>query len=167
MIERLSRDMDARLNELAAGEQTAEVRWIRRENQPVPMPEKELADVEKAVTEAGQTPESFWKRFKKAAHEDLCEEGGVLHAQWKRFGDLSDEKVLEQFGERDRQGSLREVGVWDRCRTVAGKRPFPTFSRLIPTFRRPFKTCGQSLPISFPDRRGPIEQPLLERLNSL
>ena len=98
MIERLSRDMDARLNELAAGEQTAEVRWIREENQPVPMPEKELADVEKAVTEAGQTQESFWKRFKKAAHEDLCEEGGVLHAQWKRFGDLSNKKVLEQFG---------------------------------------------------------------------
>ncbi len=98
VIARLSSNMDARLNELAASEKTAEVKWIHKEYLPTPMPEKELAEVEKAVTEAGQTPVSFWMRFKKAAHEELCEDGGLLNAQLKKFGDVSNEKVLTQFG---------------------------------------------------------------------
>ncbi|MGR0481165.1 MAG: hypothetical protein ACTFAL_07100 [Candidatus Electronema sp. V4] len=49
-----------------------------------------------AVTK--EEPRSFWRRFKQAAHCDLCEEGGVLHTQWKKYGDLSNEAVLKSFG---------------------------------------------------------------------
>ncbi len=97
-LQRMSLEMDARLAELSAGGDSVEAKWIRRKDQPVPMPEKEAAAVEAAVTEAGQRPASFWERFRKAAHADICQEGGVLHAQWKKWGDLSNEKVLKQFG---------------------------------------------------------------------
>ncbi len=96
-IDRLSREMDARLAELAACGDSVQIKWIRRGNEPVPVPEKESAIIEKTVTQAGQTPESFWKKFRKAAHADVCEEGGVLNKQWKKWGDLSNEKVLQQF----------------------------------------------------------------------
>jgi hypothetical protein len=45
-----------------------------------------------------EEPRSFWRRFRKAAHSDLCDEGGVLHAQWKKYRDLSSRSVLESFG---------------------------------------------------------------------
>ena len=45
-----------------------------------------------------EEPRSFWRRFKQAAHRDLCEDGGVLHTQWKKYGDLSNEAVLKSFG---------------------------------------------------------------------
>lgn len=45
-----------------------------------------------------EEPRSFWRRFKQAAHSDLCDEGGVLHTQWKKYGDLSNEAVLKSFG---------------------------------------------------------------------
>ncbi len=97
-IKKLTSDMEARLNELAKGGKNAHIKWIHNDHQPMAMPEKELTQVEKAAAGAGETPESFWKKFKKAAHEDLCEEGGVLNKQWKRYGDLSNERVLKQFG---------------------------------------------------------------------
>jgi hypothetical protein len=49
-----------------------------------------------AVTK--EEPRSFWRRFKQAAHSDLCDEGGVLNAQWQRYRDLSSKSVLESFG---------------------------------------------------------------------
>lgn len=45
-----------------------------------------------------EEPRSFWRRFKQAAHSDLCDEGGVLNAQWKKHRDLSSKSVLESFG---------------------------------------------------------------------
>jgi hypothetical protein len=45
-----------------------------------------------------EEPRSFWRRFKQAAHRDLCEDGGVLHTQWQKYGDLSNEAVLKSFG---------------------------------------------------------------------
>ncbi len=98
-IDRLSREMDARLAELAAGGDAVQTKWIRQghESMPMPVPEKESQVIEKAVTEAGQSPDSFWQKFRKAAHDDVCKEGGVLNQQWKKWGDLSNEKVLKQF----------------------------------------------------------------------
>lgn len=49
-----------------------------------------------AVTK--EEPRSFWRRFKQAAHSDLCDKGGVLNAQWKKYRDLSSKSVLESFG---------------------------------------------------------------------
>ena len=45
-----------------------------------------------------QDPQTFWQRFKLAAHKDLCEEGGVLHTQWQKWGDLSNKEVLRTLG---------------------------------------------------------------------
>jgi len=47
---------------------------------------------------AKEEPRSFWQKFRRAAHSDLCEEGGVLNTQWKKWGDLSNEAVLKSFG---------------------------------------------------------------------
>lgn len=101
-IQRLSDEMNVRLAELATSEAVLVLttKGPKRGDGdlPVPMPEKEAAIVEKTVTEAGQEPASFWMRFKKAAHEDLCEEDGVLNKQWKKWGDLSNETVLQRLG---------------------------------------------------------------------
>ncbi|MCI5178709.1 MAG: hypothetical protein D3911_05190 [Candidatus Electrothrix sp. AW3_4] len=45
-----------------------------------------------------EDPQTFWQRFKQAAHNDLCEEGGVLNKQWQKWGDLSNKEVLRTFG---------------------------------------------------------------------
>ncbi len=37
-------------------------------------------------------------RFGRAAHKDLCLEGGTLHDQWKRFGDLDNKDLIATFG---------------------------------------------------------------------
>jgi hypothetical protein len=97
-IERLSREMDNRLNQLASGEATTASKGIFGPSKSLPLPQKEVAEVEKALAETGQDTESFWRRFQKAARGDICQEGGVLHAQWKRWGDLSNQKVIKQLG---------------------------------------------------------------------
>ena len=30
----------------------------------------------------GETAVQFWPRFKHAAHDDICKEGGFIHDQW-------------------------------------------------------------------------------------
>jgi hypothetical protein len=45
-----------------------------------------------------EDPQTFWRKFRRAAHRDLCDEGGVLHTQWLKWGDLSNEAVLKSFG---------------------------------------------------------------------
>ena len=53
----------------------------------------------KAIVEvSGEDPQTFWQRFKLAAHHDLCEEGGVLNKQWQKWGDLSNKEVLRTLG---------------------------------------------------------------------
>ena len=98
-LDRLSREMDARLAELAAGGgETAEAKWLFWRRGDAAVPKQEAETVAKTAAEAGQTPESFWTRFKKATRADVCEEGGLLHTQWKKWGDLSNETMLKQFG---------------------------------------------------------------------
>lgn len=53
--------------------------------------------VSEAITE-NDTPESFMKKFTRAAKKDLCLEGGVLHEQWKKYGDLDNETMINHFG---------------------------------------------------------------------
>jgi hypothetical protein len=97
-IEQLSREMDTRLNQLAAGQAETIGKNLFGGSKPLPMPQKEVAEVEKSVTEAGQDVDAFWKRFQKAARQDICTEGGVLNTQWKQWGDLSNQKVIKQLG---------------------------------------------------------------------
>ena len=45
-----------------------------------------------------EEPESFLKRFAKAARNDLCESNGLLNQQWKKWRDLTNKDVLDKFG---------------------------------------------------------------------
>ncbi len=95
-IEQMKRDMAGQLRGLREAEAESKMRWITRGRSRFPEPQIETVD--KAVVAAGKEPESFWTRFKKAAKQDVCEDGGVLNKQWQKWGDLSNEKVLKQFG---------------------------------------------------------------------
>lgn len=56
-----------------------------------------ISSVPETITEQ-DTPESFMKKFARAAKKDLCLEGGVLHEQWKKYGDLDNESMIKNFG---------------------------------------------------------------------
>jgi hypothetical protein len=51
--------------------------------------------IERATQESA---ESFLHKFGRTAHQDLCEEGGLLHDQWKKYADLENEKTLKFVG---------------------------------------------------------------------
>ena len=61
---------------------------------PDPLAEQ-AAEIERITQEE---PMRFLKKFRKAAKQDICEEGGVLNAQWKRWKDLASEDVVKSFG---------------------------------------------------------------------
>jgi hypothetical protein len=94
-LDRMLGDMDAQLQELRRAERRAEIRWITRGPSKLPKPQTEQVD--ETVAAEGKDPEDFWTRFKAAAREDICTEGGVIHAQWKKWGDLSNKTVLQQL----------------------------------------------------------------------
>ena len=56
---------------------------------------KQTQAIEKVTKEK---PESFLKKFGRAAKQDLCEEGGLLNKQWKKWADLNNKDVLDKFG---------------------------------------------------------------------
>ena len=91
-ITALGAEIDAQLRELGTAYSFAE---IRGGEQPKDLPNKQRRAIEDTTQ---QDAPSFMKRFQQAAHKDLCEEGGVLYQQWKKWGDLSNEKILQQFG---------------------------------------------------------------------
>ncbi|CAK8723921.1 hypothetical protein GCAAIG_13850 [Candidatus Electronema halotolerans] len=92
----LSAQIDRQLAELQADPSTAVHKGGRQDKQENP----ELLPVQWRVIEkiTKEEPRSFWQRFKKAAHNDLCKEDGVLNTQWRKWGDLSNEAVLKSFG---------------------------------------------------------------------
>jgi hypothetical protein len=92
----LSLQLDQQLRELHDAPPCAEVKSGEPDKQDIP---DRLPVQWRAVSAViKEEPRSFWRRFKQAAHCDLCEEGGVLHTQWKKYGDLSNEAVLKSFG---------------------------------------------------------------------
>ena len=91
-ITALSAEIDAQLRELGTAYSFAQTRGGE---QPKDLPNKQRRAIEDTTR---QDAPSFMKRFLQAARKDLCEEGGVLYQQWKKWGDLSNEKVLQNFG---------------------------------------------------------------------
>ncbi len=61
---------------------------------PYPLAEQ-VAEIERITQEK---PTRFLKKFRKAAKQDICEEGGVLNAQWQRWKDLASADVVKSFG---------------------------------------------------------------------
>ena len=56
---------------------------------------KQAAEIERITQEK---PVRFLKKFRKAAKQDICEEGGILNAQWEKWKDLASEDVVKSFG---------------------------------------------------------------------
>jgi len=92
----LSLQIDQQLRELHDAPPCAEVKSNEPDKQDIP---ERLPVQWRAIKEiTKEEPRSFWRRFKQAAHSDLCDEGGVLNTQWKKHRDLSSRSVLESFG---------------------------------------------------------------------
>lgn len=92
----LSLQIDQQLRELHDAPPCAEVKSGEPDKQD--NLERLPAQWQAISTITKEEPRSFWRRFKQAAHSDLCEDGGVLYAQWQRYRDLSSKSVLESFG---------------------------------------------------------------------
>jgi hypothetical protein len=90
-IEKLTAEINQQLRELETAD-TAELKagWrgtVRTGRQ------------KQAIAQAtGQDASAFLARFREAAQQDLCEKGGVLHAQWTRYHDLASKDMLNTFG---------------------------------------------------------------------
>ncbi|MCI5114173.1 MAG: hypothetical protein D3913_15275 [Candidatus Electrothrix sp. LOE1_4_5] len=95
-LEDLAQRIDEQLAELQANSSTA----LHKGNEPDKQEISERLPVQwRAIKEISkEDPQTFWQRFKQAAHNDLCEEGGVLNKQWQKWGDLSNKEVLRTFG---------------------------------------------------------------------
>ena len=92
----LSLQIDQQLRELHDAPPCAEVKSGEPDKQDIPERLPAQWRTIKEITK--EEPRSFWRRFKQAAHSDLCDEGGVLNAQWKKYRDLSNDAVLLSFG---------------------------------------------------------------------
>ncbi len=66
--------------------------------EPEELPERTPKQWQVIAKVTKEDPQSFWQRFKLAAHSDLCVEGGVLYAQWQKWGDLSNKEVVRTLG---------------------------------------------------------------------
>lgn len=63
-------------------------------------PEEDVLAIQAAEIEriTKERPASFLKKLRKAAKQDVCQEGGVLNAQWQRWKDLASADVVKSFG---------------------------------------------------------------------
>jgi hypothetical protein len=59
------------------------------------LPEPQRRALEQATGEAALP---FLQRFKQAARQDLCEEGGVLYTQWQKWKDVTNQDLLKVVG---------------------------------------------------------------------
>jgi hypothetical protein len=90
-IARLSAEIDRKL--LALG--TPGTSLARGDTPEQALPETQRRALEQAT---GEDAMRFLKRFKRAAHRDLCEEGGVLYTQWQKWKDVSNKDLLRTIG---------------------------------------------------------------------
>ncbi len=93
-ITALSAEVDEQLQELNSIYGTDQLKGVKSKDT---LPDKQRQVIAVAT---GEETTSFLKRFKQAAHQDLCEKDGVLYKQWKwkKWGDLSNKQVLKSFG---------------------------------------------------------------------
>ena len=56
------------------------------------VPEKQRKVIEQAT---GETAESFWEKYKRAARKDLCHENGLLYQQWHKWRDLQSKDAVK------------------------------------------------------------------------
>jgi len=93
-LDQLAAQVEDELRTLAQPPSAFESKGGSRDDRPKTMPAKQRQTVE---TVTGESLESFWAKFKRAAQKDLCEKDGVLNQQWKKYGDLNKKDTLRSF----------------------------------------------------------------------
>ncbi len=95
-LEALSLNIDEQLDELRNSPSSYSETKAGKE--PEELPERTPKQWQVIAKVTKEDPQTFWQRFKLAAHNDLCVEGGVLHKQWQKWGDLSNKEVVRTLG---------------------------------------------------------------------
>ena len=90
-IEDLTGEINRQLRDLSAAESAT----LRAKEPSRPRASRQREAIETAT---GQDAATFLSHFRAAARKDLCEQGGILHAQWQKFHDLSSKDMLKTFG---------------------------------------------------------------------
>lgn len=90
-IEDLTGEINQQLRDLSAAESAT----LRAKEPSRPRASRQREAIETAT---GQDAATFLSRFRAAARKDLCEQGGILHAQWQKFHDLASKDMLKTFG---------------------------------------------------------------------
>ncbi len=91
-ITALSAEIDNQLSELRWGSDSG-MKNLESET-PDSLPVKQSQAIEEITQEK---PNSFLKKFGRAAKSDLCEEEGLLNTQWKKWADLNNKDVIDKF----------------------------------------------------------------------
>jgi hypothetical protein len=103
-IERLANQVSDELNSLTTEmADSGELKMGLGEPGAPLIPERLRGTIE---AQTGEDADSFLEKIKRAAHRDLCMEGGHLNQQWKKFGDLPTKDVVQWT-----IGALALVGV--------------------------------------------------------
>ena len=88
-IEMITQELDEAIEALDA--QYGPIR-VSRQSPVELLPAAQRAKLEQAV---GETAAQFWPRFKHAAHDDVCTEGGFIHDQWQNFQDIARKDLVK------------------------------------------------------------------------
>jgi hypothetical protein len=87
-IDQLAAEVDQQLGELAQAPPIVS----RAGKLDLQTREKQRRAIEEAT---GQTIENFWKKYKRAARQDLCHPNGLLYKQWDRWRDLQSKDAVK------------------------------------------------------------------------
>jgi hypothetical protein len=89
-IEAMTQELDEAIETLDA--QYGPIR-VSRQSPVELLPAAQRAKLEQAT---GATAAQFWLRFKHAAHDEICTEGGFIHDQWQNFQDIARKDLVSQ-----------------------------------------------------------------------
>ena len=89
----LAAEVDAQLNALETSTQTFGPSRGTEPAKPVSATTRpQQAVIEQAT---GENFETFWQKFRRHAHRDLCLPGGVLHDHWQKWKDLDTKDTVK------------------------------------------------------------------------
>ncbi|NEP18673.1 MAG: hypothetical protein F6J97_17510 [Leptolyngbya sp. SIO4C1] len=91
-VEALAGAIDRQIAQLSATRSLSVQRSLESPDAPLA---KQAAEIERITQEK---PAHFLKKFRKAAKQDTCEEGGILNTQWQKWKDLASGDVVKSFG---------------------------------------------------------------------
>jgi len=111
----LAAEVDAQLNALETSTQTFGPSRGTEPAKPVSATTRpQQAVIEQAT---GENFETFWQKFRRHAHRDLCLPGGVLHDHWQKWKDLETKEAVKSsylgaFAQTDKNSHRIFVRSW-------------------------------------------------------